>query len=152
MGSSGRTNGSFINGNTLVNMRLVNSKILKYPTQPLLERWTKEPIPDNSAVLFSTEPPEVILEYMRLMKEQGIHITSADIAKASPEDKQKKWKRIVKVKQEKVIEAKTSGNTSASGVEASEAKFTDEKKATETAVTEDVGASEAKETDKGKGP
>ncbi|MCI59435.1 hypothetical protein A2U01_0080690, partial [Trifolium medium] len=40
---------------------------------------------------------------MRPMKEQGIQITSADIAKASPEDKQKKRKRIVKVKQEKAI-------------------------------------------------
>ncbi|MCI53186.1 hypothetical protein A2U01_0074432, partial [Trifolium medium] len=43
-------------------------------------------------------------------------------------------------------------NTSASGAEASEAKSTDGKKATETAATEDVGASEAKETYKGKGP
>ncbi|MCI77843.1 hypothetical protein A2U01_0099113, partial [Trifolium medium] len=74
----------------------------------------------------------------------GITITGADIAKASPEDKQKKRKRIVKVKQEKVVEEKTSGNTSASGAEAHKAKSTDERKATETAVTEDIGASEAK--------
>ncbi|MCI79432.1 hypothetical protein A2U01_0100703, partial [Trifolium medium] len=52
---------------------------------------------------------------MRLMKEDGIIITGVDIAKASPEDKQKKRKRVIKVKQEKVIEEKTSGNTSASG-------------------------------------
>ncbi|MCI41836.1 hypothetical protein A2U01_0063070, partial [Trifolium medium] len=89
---------------------------------------------------------------MRLMKEQGIQITSADTTKVSPEDKQKKRKRIVKVKQEKAIEAKTSDNTSTSGAEAPEAKSTDEKKATETAPTEDVGASEAKETDKRKRP
>ncbi|MCI20329.1 hypothetical protein A2U01_0041491, partial [Trifolium medium] len=80
------------------------------PTQPLLERRTKEPIPENPAILFSNEPPDVILEYMRLMKAE------------------------------------------ASGAEASEAKSTDGKKATETAATEDVGDSEAKETDKGKGP
>ncbi|MCI68455.1 hypothetical protein A2U01_0089716, partial [Trifolium medium] len=79
-----------------------------------------------------------------------ITIIGADIAKASPEDKQKKRKRIVKVKQEKIIETKTSGNTLASAAEASEAKSTDEKKATEIAATEDVGASEAKATDKGK--
>ncbi|MCI26344.1 hypothetical protein A2U01_0047539, partial [Trifolium medium] len=133
---------SFINGNTLVNIRLVNSKSLKYPTQPLLERRTKEPIPENPTVLFSNEPPDVILENMRLMKAEGIIITGADIAKVSPDDKQKKRKRIVKVKQEKVIEVKTSGNTSASGAEAFKAKFTEDKKATETAATEDIGASE----------
>ncbi|MCI90697.1 hypothetical protein A2U01_0111991, partial [Trifolium medium] len=44
---------------------------------------------------------------MRLMKAEGITITGADIAKTSPEDKQKKRKRIVKVKQEKVVEEKT---------------------------------------------
>ncbi|MCI53618.1 hypothetical protein A2U01_0074865, partial [Trifolium medium] len=69
---------------------------------------------------------------MRLMKTEGITITGADIAKASPEVKQKKMKRIVKVKQEKVCEEKTSDNTSAFGAEAPEAKSTDERKATET--------------------
>ncbi|MCI45417.1 hypothetical protein A2U01_0066656, partial [Trifolium medium] len=63
---------------------------------------------------------------MRLVKEQGIQITSTDIAHVSHEDKQKKRKRIIKVKQEKINEAKTSGNTSASGAEASEVKSTDE--------------------------
>ncbi|MCH90105.1 hypothetical protein A2U01_0011012, partial [Trifolium medium] len=113
--------------------------------------WTKEPIPENPGVHFSNEPPDVILEYMRLMKAKGIIITGADIAKVSPEDKQKKRKRIVNVKQDKISEANTSCYTSASGAEAPEAKSTDEKKATETAATEDVGASVVKDSDKGKG-
>ncbi|MCI06454.1 hypothetical protein A2U01_0027514 [Trifolium medium] len=91
-------------------MRLVNSKNLKYPTQPLLERRIKEPIPENPTVLFSNEPPDVFLEYMRLMK------------------------------------------AVASGTEASEAKSTEDKKATETAATEDIGASETKDSEKVKGP
>ncbi|MCI64464.1 hypothetical protein A2U01_0085722, partial [Trifolium medium] len=62
----------------------------------------------------------------------------------------KKRKRIVKVKQEKIVEEKTSGNTSASGAEAPKAKSAEELKATETKATDDVGASEAKVTDKGK--
>ncbi|MCI63383.1 hypothetical protein A2U01_0084640, partial [Trifolium medium] len=72
------------------------------------------------------------------------------ITKASPEDKQKKRKRTVKVKQEKVVEEKTSGKTSASRVGAPEAKSTEELKAIETAAAGDVGASDAKVTDKGK--
>ncbi|MCH85836.1 hypothetical protein A2U01_0006688, partial [Trifolium medium] len=141
---------SFINGKTLVNMNLVGSKSLKYPTQPLLEKKTKEPIPENPFVLFSNEPPEVILEYMRLMKEEGIKVTGDEIAKASPEDKQKKRKRIVKVKLGKIVEEKTSGKTSASRAGAPEAKSTEELKATETAAAGDAGASEAKVIDKGK--
>ncbi|MCH85831.1 hypothetical protein A2U01_0006683, partial [Trifolium medium] len=100
----------FINGSTLVNMKLAGSKTLKYPTQPLLESKKKTPIPENQPYLFSNEPPEVILEYIRFMKEQ------------------------------------------ASGAEASKAKSTDDKKTIETAATKDVGASEVKETDKGKRP
>ncbi|MCI86263.1 hypothetical protein A2U01_0107543, partial [Trifolium medium] len=34
--------------------------------------------------LFSNEPRDVILEFMRLMKEEGIIITGDDIAKVSP--------------------------------------------------------------------
>ncbi|MCI82970.1 hypothetical protein A2U01_0104244, partial [Trifolium medium] len=73
--------------------------------------------------------------------------TGADIAKVdneenNPEEKQKKGKRIFKVKQEKIIEAKTSGNASVSGAGASEAMSSEVKKATETAATEDGGASE----------
>ncbi|MCI30512.1 hypothetical protein A2U01_0051721, partial [Trifolium medium] len=64
--------------------------------------------------------------------------------------KQKKRKRTVKVKLEKVVEEKTSGNTSASGARAPEAKPTEEKKATETAAAGDVEASETKVTNKGK--
>ncbi|MCI34378.1 hypothetical protein A2U01_0055597, partial [Trifolium medium] len=59
---------------------------------------------------------------------------------------QKKRKRIVKVKQEKVVEEKTSSNTSASGAEVPEAKSIEDKIATETAATEVVGTS----GDKGK--
>ncbi|MCI73194.1 hypothetical protein A2U01_0094458, partial [Trifolium medium] len=64
--------------------------------------------------------------------------------------KQKKRKRIVKVKQEKVVEEKTYGNTLASGAEVPEAKSTEDKIATETTATEVVGTSGVKDSDKGK--
>ncbi|MCH80268.1 hypothetical protein A2U01_0001034 [Trifolium medium] len=126
---------SFINGNTLVNMKLASSRNLKYPTHPLLERQSRVHASDNNVVLFSNESKEVILEYMRLMKEEGVVITGADIANVTPEDKQKKRKRIMKVKQEKAVEAKTTGNTSASGAEASQVKSSEEKKVTEPEAT-----------------
>ncbi|MCI38314.1 hypothetical protein A2U01_0059542, partial [Trifolium medium] len=87
---------------------------------------------------------------MRLMKAEGLTITSADIAKASPEDKQKKRKRIVKIKQDKIVEEKTFGNTSASGAEVPKAKSTEDKIAAETAATEVVGTPGVKDSDKGK--
>ncbi|MCH83836.1 hypothetical protein A2U01_0004662, partial [Trifolium medium] len=112
---------------------------------------TRAPIPKQPPTLFSNEPKEVVLEYMRIMKDEGVIITGADIAQAYPEDKQEKMKRIVKVKQEKVDEETTSGNTSASRAGASEAKSTEEKKASEATDTEDIGASEAKDTENSKG-
>ncbi|MCH96495.1 hypothetical protein A2U01_0017482 [Trifolium medium] len=102
-------------------MKLAGSKTPKYPTQPLLESKKKASIPKNPPYLFSNEPPE------------------------------KKRKRIVKVKQENVIEAKTSGNTSASEAEVPEAKSSKDKKATETAATEDVKTSDNKESEQDKG-
>ncbi|MCI59011.1 hypothetical protein A2U01_0080266, partial [Trifolium medium] len=39
---------------------------------------------DDVHFLFSNEPRDVILEFMRLMKEEGIIITGDDIAKVSP--------------------------------------------------------------------
>ncbi|MCI93743.1 hypothetical protein A2U01_0115041, partial [Trifolium medium] len=62
----------------------------------------------------------------------------------------KKRKRIVKIKREKIVEEKTSGNTSTSGAEVPEAKSTEDKIATETATTEVVGTPEVKDSDKGK--
>ncbi|MCI95490.1 hypothetical protein A2U01_0116788, partial [Trifolium medium] len=38
---------------------------------------------------FSNEPHEVILEFMRLMKEQGVIITCEDIAQVSPQKERK---------------------------------------------------------------
>ncbi|MCI81702.1 hypothetical protein A2U01_0102976, partial [Trifolium medium] len=65
-------------------MRLVSSKTLKYPTHPLLEGKPKPPNSENVAFLFSNEPSDVILEFIRLMKDEGVIITGDDIAKVSP--------------------------------------------------------------------
>ncbi|MCI77803.1 hypothetical protein A2U01_0099073, partial [Trifolium medium] len=65
-------------------MRLVSLKTLKYPTHPPLEGKPKLPNSENVAFLFSNEPPDIILEFMRLMKDEGVIITSDDIAKVSP--------------------------------------------------------------------
>ncbi|MCH96281.1 hypothetical protein A2U01_0017265, partial [Trifolium medium] len=140
---------SFINGHTLSNMRLLKEAI-KTPNQPLLIKKVQAPISEEPPMVYSDEPKEVILEYMRLLKEQGKIITGADIGGASSEGKQTKRKRSVKVKLEKVDEEKTSDKTSTSGAGASEAKPTEEKKTPEGTTTEDIGASEAKESDKGK--
>ncbi|MCH88343.1 hypothetical protein A2U01_0009227, partial [Trifolium medium] len=95
---------SFINGNTLSNTKLIPAKSVKTPNQPLLVNRVQEPIPEQPPVLFSNEPKEVILEYIRLMKAEGVIITGADIAHVPTDDK--KRKRIIKVKQEKVTKAK----------------------------------------------
>ncbi|MCI59754.1 hypothetical protein A2U01_0081009, partial [Trifolium medium] len=63
---------------------------LKYPTKPLLKR--KESASQTSeitAFLFSNEPHEVILEFMRSMKEDGIIITRDDIVQVSPVKRRK---------------------------------------------------------------
>ncbi|MCH86176.1 cullin-like protein [Trifolium medium] len=85
----------FIDGSVFVMLGLIKPGSLKHPTQPLLENITKEPIPENPPVLFSNEPPEVILAYISMMKAEGIRITAADIAQVSPVDK-KKRKRVIK--------------------------------------------------------
>ncbi|MCI63777.1 hypothetical protein A2U01_0085034, partial [Trifolium medium] len=78
------------------------------------------------------------------MKAEGVIITGADITQVPADDK--KRKRIVKVRKKNV----KIKNISASGAKASEGKTTtDEKKASESTATEAIGASEAKETDKG---
>ncbi|MCI53347.1 hypothetical protein A2U01_0074593, partial [Trifolium medium] len=62
-------------------MKFVSSKSLKYPTKPLLKRKTTPQASDDTHFLFSNEPRDVILEFMRLMKEEGVIITGDDIAK-----------------------------------------------------------------------
>ncbi|MCI57064.1 hypothetical protein A2U01_0078315, partial [Trifolium medium] len=63
------------------------------------------------------------------MKAEGITIIGADIAHVPLEDR--KRKRIVKIKQEKTSEEKTSGKVSASGAGTYVAKSTEEMKASE---------------------
>ncbi|MCI54689.1 hypothetical protein A2U01_0075939, partial [Trifolium medium] len=53
---------------------------VKVPNHPLLVKKLSGPLPEASPMLFDNEPKDVILEYMRLMKEEGITITGADIA------------------------------------------------------------------------
>ncbi|MCI22090.1 hypothetical protein A2U01_0043265, partial [Trifolium medium] len=65
-------------------MKFVSSKSLKYPTKPFLKRNIVPQASDDTHFLFSNEPRDVILEFMRLMKEEGIIITGDDIAKVSP--------------------------------------------------------------------
>ncbi|MCI49751.1 hypothetical protein A2U01_0070995, partial [Trifolium medium] len=91
---------SFIDGNTLSNMRLVPTGGVKTPNQPLLINRVNALIPEQPPVLFSNEPKDVILEYKRLMKAKGVIITGADIAQVPADDK--KRKRTVKVKKKNV--------------------------------------------------
>ncbi|MCI05145.1 hypothetical protein A2U01_0026195, partial [Trifolium medium] len=91
---------SFINGTTLTYMKLVTSKKLKYPTHPLLKEDTKIPASDNTAFLFSNEPPET---------------------------SKRKEKEQKKKKEEEPVKEKTFGKTTASGAGASEVKTISEK-------------------------
>ncbi|MCI16344.1 hypothetical protein A2U01_0037486 [Trifolium medium] len=70
-------------------MTFVSSKSLKYPTKPLLKRTIRPQPSEDAHFLFSNEPREVIMEFARLMKEEGIIITGDDIAKVSPLKKRK---------------------------------------------------------------
>ncbi|MCI40850.1 hypothetical protein A2U01_0062083, partial [Trifolium medium] len=65
-------------------MKFVSSKSLKYPTKPILKRKSVTQSSEDVHFLYSNEPREVILEFMRLMKEQGVIITGDDIAQVSP--------------------------------------------------------------------
>ncbi|MCI10849.1 hypothetical protein A2U01_0031945, partial [Trifolium medium] len=66
-------------------MKFVGSKSLKYPTKPLLKRKVStSQSSDVTHFLFSNEPHEVILEFMRAMKDDGIIITRDDIVQVSP--------------------------------------------------------------------
>ncbi|MCI09722.1 hypothetical protein A2U01_0030811, partial [Trifolium medium] len=66
-------------------MKYLNSKSLKYPTKPLLKKnASTSQSSDVTHFLFSNEPHEVILEFMRSMKEDGIIITKDDIVQVSP--------------------------------------------------------------------
>ncbi|MCI18983.1 hypothetical protein A2U01_0040138, partial [Trifolium medium] len=84
-------------------MRLLKEAV-KVPNQPLLVKKPSGPLPEDPPMLFDNEPKDVILEYMRLMKTEGITITGDDIFHVPTEDK--KRKRIVKIKQEKASEDK----------------------------------------------
>ncbi|MCI93515.1 hypothetical protein A2U01_0114813, partial [Trifolium medium] len=54
-----------------------------YPTKPLLKKNARSfQASDVTPFLFSNEPREVIPEFMRAMKEDGIIITRDDIAYA----------------------------------------------------------------------
>ncbi|MCH80540.1 hypothetical protein A2U01_0001310 [Trifolium medium] len=68
------------------------------------------PIQKHYAV-YDNEPKEVILEYIRLMKEIGVKITGKDIGKASPVGKQKERKKVVK---EEILEENTTSKVGAS--------------------------------------
>ncbi|MCI49448.1 hypothetical protein A2U01_0070692 [Trifolium medium] len=59
----------------------------------MLAKKLSGPLPEAPPMIFDNEPKDVVLEYMRLMKEEGITITGVDIAPAPIEDK--KGKRVV---------------------------------------------------------
>src|SRR6266487_371995 len=69
-----------LDAKVLVSLRLRKSSKLIYPQQPLLINKTKFQ-PMSEAFIFDNEPPEVILEYMRLMKERGTPVTHKDIGR-----------------------------------------------------------------------
>ncbi|MCI07100.1 hypothetical protein A2U01_0028163, partial [Trifolium medium] len=71
----------FINGYTLSNMSMLKEAV-NVPNHPLLMKKTSKPLPEVPPMIFDNEPKDVVLEYMRLMKEEGITITGADIAPA----------------------------------------------------------------------
>ncbi|MCI65937.1 hypothetical protein A2U01_0087195, partial [Trifolium medium] len=51
------------------------------------------PLPETPPMIFDNESKDVVLEYMRLMKEQGITITKSDIAPTPTADR--KGKKVV---------------------------------------------------------
>ncbi|MCI50102.1 hypothetical protein A2U01_0071346, partial [Trifolium medium] len=63
---------------------------VKVPNHPLLVKKLSGPLPEAPPMIFDNETKDVVLEYMRLMKEKGITITGADIAPAPTEDRKGK--------------------------------------------------------------
>ncbi|MCI49623.1 hypothetical protein A2U01_0070867, partial [Trifolium medium] len=88
---------------------------VKVPNHPLLVKKSSRPLPKIPPMIFDNEPKDVILEYMRMMKEEGITITRADITPAPTEDR--KGKRVVasgagKEKAEVVVKEKKKSDAS----------------------------------------
>ncbi|MCI11989.1 hypothetical protein A2U01_0033092, partial [Trifolium medium] len=81
----------FINGYILSNMSMLKEAV-KVPNHPLLMKKSSRPLPEIPPMIFDNDPKDVVLEYMRLMKDEGITITGADIAPAPTEDR--KGKRV----------------------------------------------------------
>ncbi|MCI15837.1 hypothetical protein A2U01_0036976, partial [Trifolium medium] len=63
---------------------------VKVPNHPLLMKKTSGSVPETSAMLFDNESKEVVLEYIRLMKEEGLIVSKSDIAPAPTEDRRGK--------------------------------------------------------------
>ncbi|MCI45819.1 hypothetical protein A2U01_0067058, partial [Trifolium medium] len=83
----------FINGYTLANMSMLKEAV-KVPNHPLLVKKLSGPLPETPPpMIFDNETKDVVLEFMRLMKEEGIAVTGADIAPAPTEDR--KGKKVV---------------------------------------------------------
>ncbi|MCI61582.1 hypothetical protein A2U01_0082839, partial [Trifolium medium] len=69
----------FINEYTLANMSLLKEAV-KVPNHPLLMKKPSGSVPETSAMLFDNESKEVVLEFIRLMKEEGLTVSKSDIA------------------------------------------------------------------------
>ncbi|MCI16434.1 hypothetical protein A2U01_0037576, partial [Trifolium medium] len=98
----------FITGYTLANMSMLKETV-KVPNNPLLVKKITGPLPENPPMIFDTESKEVVLEYMRMMKEQGVTITKADIAPEPTEDRKRKRVAVSessKAKAEMVVKEK----------------------------------------------
>ncbi|MCI69406.1 hypothetical protein A2U01_0090668, partial [Trifolium medium] len=76
----------FINGYTLANMSMLK-EVVKVPNHPLLMKKSSGSLPEvPPPMIFDNESKDVVLEFMRSMKELGVVITTADIAPAPTED------------------------------------------------------------------
>ncbi|MCI84160.1 hypothetical protein A2U01_0105436, partial [Trifolium medium] len=59
---------------------------VKIPNHPLLVKKSSGPLPEvPPPMIFDNETKDVVMEYMMLMKEEGVVITGADIAPAPTE-------------------------------------------------------------------
>jgi hypothetical protein len=88
----------FFNAEVLVNMQRIKKSELLYPQQPLLKKEVGRPFNPDIPQVYKNEPLEVIVEYLRMLRNDGQNVTMADV-QSEPEDEYSKKRNRTSKKQ-----------------------------------------------------
>jgi hypothetical protein len=83
-------------------MQKIRKSELLYPQHPLLKKEVRRPFNANLPQVYKNEPLEVIVEYLRILRNDGHDVTMADV-QSEPEDevpRRRKRKQVVAQEEE----------------------------------------------------